>query len=371
MRRRRLPTPSRWNGCGEPERSCSESSTPTSSRTGRRPRARSSGRRGTGRDRICGGSSGGSGAAAAAELAAGTLGTDTAGSIRSRPVSAASPGSGRRPAGLEPGRRARELDVRHRRPDRPHGPGLCAAARGRGGHDRDDPSSAAVPVSPYASLLEGGVAGLRIGVVASLFERGVDGRIAAVVREALDEQAAGARLSDVRSRSSTSSGRSSRRCSSPRPQPRISSGCGRSCPTTVRTSRSSLTGLLLPSTTYVLGPASPAARLRELQGGDRRGRRSRRADDAGCPAADRRGDRRARRSCDSVSAEPDPVQLALELRRRAGRERSRGFVEGLPVGLASWAGGSTRRPCCRAAHTFQQATDWHERRPPRRSTKWR
>ena len=33
-------------------------------------------------DRICGGSSGGSGAAAAADLAAGTLGTDTAGSIR-------------------------------------------------------------------------------------------------------------------------------------------------------------------------------------------------------------------------------------------------------------------------------------------------
>ena len=33
-------------------------------------------------DRICGGSSGGSGAAAAADLAAGTLGTDTAGSVR-------------------------------------------------------------------------------------------------------------------------------------------------------------------------------------------------------------------------------------------------------------------------------------------------
>ena len=33
-------------------------------------------------DRVCGGSSGGSGAAAAADLAAGTLGTDTAGSIR-------------------------------------------------------------------------------------------------------------------------------------------------------------------------------------------------------------------------------------------------------------------------------------------------
>src|ERR671938_350809 len=33
-------------------------------------------------DRVCGGSSGGSGAAAAADLAAGTLGTDTGGSIR-------------------------------------------------------------------------------------------------------------------------------------------------------------------------------------------------------------------------------------------------------------------------------------------------
>ena len=82
-------------------------------------------------DRICGGSSGGSGAAAAAGLVAGTLGTDTAGSIR---IPAALCGvTGLRPSTgrvSEPRRRPGVLDVRHGRPDRPNRRGLRAPARG-------------------------------------------------------------------------------------------------------------------------------------------------------------------------------------------------------------------------------------------------
>ena len=41
-----------------------------------------------------------------------------------------------------------------------------------------------------------------------------------------------------------------------------------------------------------------------------------------------------------------------------------GFVDGLPVGLALTGRRLAEATVLRAAHAFQQATDWHERRPP-------
>jgi aspartyl-tRNA(Asn)/glutamyl-tRNA(Gln) amidotransferase subunit A len=40
-----------------------------------------------------------------------------------------------------------------------------------------------------------------------------------------------------------------------------------------------------------------------------------------------------------------------------------GFVDGLPVGLALVGRRYAETAVLRAAHAFQQATDWHERRP--------
>ena len=124
-------------------------------------------------DRVCGGSSGGSGAAVAADLAAGTLGTDTAGSIRIPAcfcgVTGLRPSTRPRP---ERWRRARLLDVRHGRPDREERGGLQPAARG---------ARARVPAGPGAAS-----AGLRIGVVEELFER-AEPEIADCVRQAVDE----------------------------------------------------------------------------------------------------------------------------------------------------------------------------------------
>jgi Asp-tRNA(Asn)/Glu-tRNA(Gln) amidotransferase A subunit family amidase len=40
-----------------------------------------------------------------------------------------------------------------------------------------------------------------------------------------------------------------------------------------------------------------------------------------------------------------------------------GFVDGLPVGLALLGGRHEDGTVLRAAHAFQQSTDWHERRP--------
>ena len=41
-----------------------------------------------------------------------------------------------------------------------------------------------------------------------------------------------------------------------------------------------------------------------------------------------------------------------------------GFVDGLPVGLALVGRRGADATVLRAARTFQQSTDWHERRPP-------
>ena len=41
-----------------------------------------------------------------------------------------------------------------------------------------------------------------------------------------------------------------------------------------------------------------------------------------------------------------------------------GLVDGLPVGLALVGPRLGEATVLRAAHAFQQATDWHERRPP-------
>ena len=41
-----------------------------------------------------------------------------------------------------------------------------------------------------------------------------------------------------------------------------------------------------------------------------------------------------------------------------------GFVDGLPVGLAVVGRPRDEATVLRAVHTFQRATDWHERRPP-------
>ncbi len=120
--------------------------------------------------RSAGGSSGGSGAALAADLAPATLGTDTGGSVRVpasvNGVSGLRPSAGRVPnTGTVPvawtfdavgpmARRAEDvarlLDV-------------------IGGHDPEDPTSADVPAGGCEAALEGGAEGLRIGLLTGDF----------------------------------------------------------------------------------------------------------------------------------------------------------------------------------------------------------
>jgi aspartyl-tRNA(Asn)/glutamyl-tRNA(Gln) amidotransferase subunit A len=149
---------------------------------------------------VSGGSSSGSGAAVAAGLAMGAIGSDTGGSIR---LPAACCGI----VGLKPtyglvsraGAMALSWSLDHLGPmtrtveDNALLLGLIA------GHDRADATTARRPVPDYVSALAGGVSGLRVAVPENYFFAGVDGEIAAGVREALRVlESLGAKVTEYR-----------------------------------------------------------------------------------------------------------------------------------------------------------------------------
>ena len=123
-------------------------------------------------DHIPGGSSSGSGAALAAGIAVGALGSDTGGSIRG-------PAAFCGIAGLKPtyGRVSRagvvtlSWTLDHTGPMARSAEDCAFMLQALAGHDPADPASAREPVPDYLATLEGGVKGLRIGVRARLLLR--------------------------------------------------------------------------------------------------------------------------------------------------------------------------------------------------------
>jgi aspartyl-tRNA(Asn)/glutamyl-tRNA(Gln) amidotransferase subunit A len=137
--------------------------------------------------RVPGGSSGGSAAAVAADLAAATLGTDTGGSIRQP---AAFCGN----VGLKPtyGRVSRYGLVAFASSLDQIGPfakdveDAALVLQAIAGRDPMDSTSAAVPVPDYAAGLGQGVEGLRVGIPAEYFIEGLDPEVEAAVRAAIE-----------------------------------------------------------------------------------------------------------------------------------------------------------------------------------------
>ncbi|MEJ1161362.1 amidase [Prosthecomicrobium sp. N25] len=122
-------------------------------------------------DHIPGGSSSGSGAAIAAGLCTGSMGTDTGGSIR---WPAAMCGiAGHKPTyGLVSRRGILPLSF-----SLDHGGPMCWTAedcalmmQALAGHDPLDPASAKVPLPDFAGALGGGLKGLKIGAIRHFFE---------------------------------------------------------------------------------------------------------------------------------------------------------------------------------------------------------
>ncbi len=150
-------------------------------------------------DRITGGSSSGSGAAVAAAECLAALGTDTGGSIRI-------PASLCGVVGLKPtfGRVSQRgiiplsWSLDHVGPLTSTVEDAAIVLQAIAGYDAADPSSAAEPVPDYASTLREGISGLRIGIPKEFFFENVDPEIETAVRKAISVlEAQGAILEEV------------------------------------------------------------------------------------------------------------------------------------------------------------------------------
>jgi aspartyl-tRNA(Asn)/glutamyl-tRNA(Gln) amidotransferase subunit A len=148
---------------------------------------------------VPGGSSGGSAAAVAARLAPLALGTDTGGSIRQ-------PAAFCGVTGLKPsyGRVSRYGLIAFASSLDQVGPFANSAADAAllleviAGHDANDSTSADRPVPPYSERVSQPLAGLRLGIVREHMAEGVDSQIIAAVEESLRVyERLGARIQEV------------------------------------------------------------------------------------------------------------------------------------------------------------------------------
>lgn len=321
-------------------------------------------------DRICGGSSGGSGAAVAAGIVTGALGTDTGGSVRIPAclcgLTGLRPSTGRVPIrGVVPvswtfdtvGPLARTAED-------------CALLlHVLAGVDGADPTSVRMPVPTYPDLLAPGVRGLRIGVVSHLFEGAIDPRVAETVETAVSELAGlGARVERI-------DALFLREADVAQQLVMLPEAAAVHLPW-LRTRLAEygddvrvrlLAGLLLPATSVVTGQRSrrrlfeKAASLFEQFDVLVAPEMPIVAPRIGEDVVDVGGERLAYRlslipfnspwSCLGLPAASVPC----------------GFVAGLPVGMAIVGRRFDETTVLRVAHAFQQVTDWHERRPPVRA----
>jgi aspartyl-tRNA(Asn)/glutamyl-tRNA(Gln) amidotransferase subunit A len=302
-------------------------------------------------DRICGGSSGGNGAAMAADLAAGTLGTDSAGSVR---IPAAFCGvTGLRPStGLVSNRGVVPVS-------------WSLDTVGPIARSAEDCALLLDVIARARTDLGGGIEGLRIGLVETLLER-ADPSVAAVVQAALDELAGfGARVERADVPLLEEAGTINQLVMLPEATNvhlrRVRERLADYGPD-VRARL--LAGLLLPPTAYVTGLRARRwfdDGLREL---------FERFDLLAAPAMPIIPPPLGQDSVE-VRGEKMPYRLALipfnspwSLAGLPVASVPCGFVDGLPVGLALVGRRLEEGTVLRAAHAFQQATDWHDRRPP-------
>jgi aspartyl-tRNA(Asn)/glutamyl-tRNA(Gln) amidotransferase subunit A len=319
-------------------------------------------------ERICGGSSGGSGAAVAAGLVPGALGTDTAGSVRIPAalcgVTGIRPTTGRVPnRGVIPvswtydtvGPLARTAED-------------CALLLDAiAGPEPDDASTTPAVGTPCLEEIGRGVDGVRIGVVAHLLEGvPIDPRVAAAVEAAIRElERMGAKVERVEAPFL-------RRAEVVQQLVMLPEAAEAHLPW-LRTRLADygadvrarlLAGLLLPSSAPVTGQRARRALAHEAR-----------------PLFERY-DLLASPEMPIVAPRigEDPVEVGGE--RIAYRlslipfnspwsclgvptaSVPCGLVDGLPVGLALTGRRLGEATVLRVAHAFQGETDWHERRPP-------
>lgn len=337
-------------------------------------------------DRIPGGSSGGSAAAVAARLALGALGTDTGGSVRQ-------PAAMCGVVGIKPsyGRVSRY--------------GLIAFASsldqvgtfGRtvkdaatlfgiiAGHDPRDSTSMTTPVPDYTGALTGDVKGLRVGVPKEYFVAGMQAEVEQTVRKAIEQlRGMGASIHEI-SLPHTAYGlpiyyliapaeasANLARFDGVRYGPRF--GDGADMWESYKTTRGSGFGAEVKRRimlgTYALSAGYyDAYYLKALKGRTLIKQDFDRAfadvDVIACPVA-------PRTAFLIGSKVDDPLQMYLEdvftlpanLGGICGISLPCGFdAEGLPIGLQLLGAAFNEPAILRAAHAYEQATEWHTRIP--------
>lgn len=286
----------------------------------------------------------------AADLAAGTLGTDSAGSVR---IPACFCGvTGLRPStGLVSNRGVVPVS-------------WSIDAVGPVARSAEDCAVLLDVIAGTSTELGGGVEGLRIGVVDALFDRS-DTRVAAVVQAAVDELVAqGAAVEPTEVPLLEEAGTINQLVMLPEATsvhlPWLRERLADYGPD-VRARL--LAGLLLPPTAYVTGLRARrwfTDGIRQL---------FERFDLLAAPAMPITAPALGEDSVE-VRGETMPYRVALipfnspwSLAGLPAASLPCGFVDGLPVGLALVGGRNEDGTVLRAAHAFQQSTDWHERRP--------
>ncbi len=305
-------------------------------------------------DRICGGSSGGSGCAAAAGLVAGTLGSDTAGSIRI--PSAVCGVTGLRPSiGLVSNRGVVPVSWTFD----------TVGPIARTAEDCALIVDALAAKAASAQSLSDGIKDTRIGVVRTLLDEGIDRSIASAVEVAIDELAGlGASPVDVEVPLLREAGTIQQAIMLPEAaavhMPWLRARLADYDPD-VRARL--LSGLLLPPTAYVTGKRARRVYLQGIK------EIFEHVDLLVAPTMPILPPRFGEQTV-SVDGVEVVYRLAfihhLSPWSCAGLPAASvpcGFVEGMPVGMTLVGRPFEDAAVLRAAHAFQSVTDWHEQRP--------
>jgi aspartyl-tRNA(Asn)/glutamyl-tRNA(Gln) amidotransferase subunit A len=335
--------------------------------------------------RVPGGSSGGSAAAVTADLAAATFGTDTGGSIRQP---AAFCGN----VGLKPtyGRVSRYGLVAFASSLDQIGPFTKTVAdaalvlQAIAGHDPMDSTAAQVPVPDYRAGLGAGVQGLRVGIPREYFIDGMDPEVERAVRAAVDVlRGLGAKTEEV-SLPHTEYGLAAYYLIGPAeassnlarydgvkyglrvPGARDlvemesrtrAAGFGR------EVKRRIMLGTYALSAGYYDAYYGQALRVRTLVAGDFK-RAFERVDAIVAPTTPG--------VAFKIGEKEDPLQMYLNdvftipvsLAGLPGVSIPAGFtLSGLPIGLQMIGKAYDEPTVLRVAHAYEQATDWHKRKP--------
>ncbi|MFZ2237623.1 MAG: Asp-tRNA(Asn)/Glu-tRNA(Gln) amidotransferase subunit GatA [Dokdonella sp.] len=337
------------------------------------------------RERVPGGSSGGSAVAVASCSVPFALGSDTGGSVRQ-------PAAFCGVTGFKPtyGRISRyglvayasSLDC----------PGIIARSAedcaivfdAIAGHDERDATSARRAVESCSDALELPLVGLRIGIAASSFGAGIDDEVARVVRDALSEfERQGATIVDIdlphaalaipayyviapaeaSSNLSRYDGvRYGHRCENPTSLDDLY-GRSRAEGFGEEVQRRIFIGTYVLSAGYYDAYYRRAQQVRQLIAKDF-DTAFERVDLIAAPTAPTTAFRIGEKIVDPVQLYASDINtVSANLAGVPAISLPAGFSKGLPVGLQLTAPAFGERRLLAAAHQFQQATDWHKRRP--------